>query len=234
MDLLGIIEQTWWLGIPVAMLAGVFLGISPLAIPINGTAVSLGAAGAVGSKGTGVRVVAAFGAGMIIVYTLIGVTASQLDRVVDGLMRPYAGFAYLILGGLILLLGVWQFFAPGRFCRPCELPAPRNPTVLGAFVAGIPGGFVNCPACAAVVTGVAGSAAVLGNPLYSGAVMLSMGLGHVAVLVGATWFLTKRWAPSARWLALAQRASAITLVLVAIYMFYSASLEGLTPGPRLP
>lgn len=234
MDLLGVIEQSWWLGIPAAVLIGVFLGISPFSLPITTTAVGLGSAGAVGARGTGVKVVAAFGAGMIVVYTVVGLAASRLDQVIEGIMRPYAGIGYIVLGVLILALGLWQLIKPGGFCASCTLPSPKNPTVLGAFIAGVPGGFVNCPACAAIVTGVAGSAATQGSPLYSGAIMLALGVGHVGVLVIATWLLTRRWVLPVHRLKMLQRISGLALVMVAAYFFYQGSAQGLVPGPRLP
>lgn len=234
LDPFAIIEQTWWLGIPVALLGGIFLGLSPLAFPITGTALGLGAAGALGARGLGVKVVAAFGAGMMLVYTIVGFAAGQIDQVIDGLLAPYAGIGYLILGGLLAALAAWLAFKPAAFCTSCAQPLSKNRTLVGAFIAGIPGGFVNCPACAAIVTGVAASASQLGSPWYSGAVMFALGAGHVAVLVIGTWFLTRRWQPTAKWLRIFQTVSAAMLGIIAVYFFYLSSLSGVQPGPRLP
>jgi len=233
MDPFALIESTWWLGIPIAFLAGIFLGLSPLALPITGTAAGLGISGAVGGRSSGVKLVAAFGAGMILVYTAVGLAAGRIDAVIEGFLLPYAGIGYLLIAALLLGLSGWLLFRPAAFCTACAKPLKANPTVLGAFLAGIPGGFVNCPACAAIVTGVAASAAQLGKPFYSGAVMFSLGVGHIAVLVFGTWLVTRRWTPSARWRQLAQRLAAVLLVLVAAYFLYLSSLSGFRPGPRL-
>ena len=215
-------------------MGGIFLGLSPLALPITGTAVSLGAAGGLGARGAGVKMAAAFGAGLIVVYTVVGVAAGQIDLVVEGILRPYAGIGYLGIGTVLVGLAGWLFIKPAAFCAACSRSPAKSPTLLGAFALGVPGGFVNCPACAAVVTGIAASAAKLGNPIYSGAVMFALGVGHVAVLVIATWFLTKRWPPSARWLRWFQSGTAVLLLLVAAYFFYLGYVGGLGIGPRLP
>ena len=153
MDPFALIESTWWLGIPIAFLAGIFLGLSPLALPITGTAAGLGISGAVGGRSSGVKLVAAFGAGMILVYTAVGLAAGRIDAVIEGFLLPYAGIGYLLIAALLLGLSGWLLFRPAAFCTACAKPLKANPTVLGAFLAGIPGGFVNCPACAAIVTG---------------------------------------------------------------------------------
>jgi cytochrome c biogenesis protein CcdA len=233
-DPFALIESTWWLGIPIAFVAGLFLGMSPLSLPITGTAAGLGISGAVGGRGAGVKLVAAFGAGMILVYTAVGFAAGQIDTVIDDYLRPYAGIGYLLIAALLLGLAGWLLYRPAAFCTACAKPLKTSPTVLGAFLAGIPGGLVNCPACAAVVTGVAASAAQLGRPLYSGAVMFALGAGHIAVLVAGTWFVTRRWTPSARWRRLGQRSAAVLLILIAAYFLYLGRLNGFDTGPRLP
>lgn len=177
--------------------------------------------------------VTAFGAGLILVYTVVGVTAGQIDQVIEGIFRPYAAIGYLVIATMLAGLAGWLLLKPAAFCSSCTRSPARSTTTLGAFAIGVPGGFVNCPACAAVITGIAASAAKLGNPVYSGAVMFALGVGHVAVLVTATWFLTKRWPPPARWLRWFQSAAAAVLLMVAAYFFYLAYVGGLSTGPRL-
>lgn len=233
MDAFGILEQTWWLGIPTALIIGILLGLNPLALPILGTAVALGSTGEVGAKGAGVRVTAAFGAGMVVVYTLVGLFAGRVDAVTDGILRPYAGIGYLVLAAVLFALGVFLLVRPASFCAACALPVKRNPTVLGAFLAGIPGGFVNCPACAGIVLGVASSSATLGSPVYSGAVMLALGVGHAAVLTGLVWLITNGRSPSPQLLRVLRRGAGVLLVGMAVYFVWLAQLQGLRPGPRL-
>lgn len=187
-----------------------------------------------GSRGGGVKLVGAFGAGMILVYTTVGLAAAQIDTVIDVYLRPYAGIGYLLIAALLIGLSGWLILRPATFCTACAKPLKTSPSALGAFFAGIPGGLVNCPACAAIVTGFAASAAQLGRPLYSGAVMFALGSGHIAALIAGTWFFTRRWTPSARWQSVARRSAAGLLGLIAAYFLYLSYLNGLEPGPRLP
>lgn len=234
MNPFGVVEQIWWLGIPTALMLGILLGLNPLALPMLGTAVALGSTGEVGAKGAGVRMAGAFGAGMIVVYTLVGLAAGSVDEVTDRILRPYAGPGYVVLGLLLVVLAGFLLLRPKIFCTACALPAKRNPTILGAFLAGIPGGFVNCPACAGIVLGIAASAARVGNPLYSGTVMLALGAGHAAVLTGVVWLITNRRRPSPRVLGVLQKLAALLLLGVALWFFRQASFEGLAPASKLP
>lgn len=231
-DPLSMIGEFWWAGVPVALLMGVLLGASPSALPVLGMAVGVGATGELGSRGAGVKQAAAFGAGLAVVYGFVGFFVGRLDQVAEEIMRPYGGIAYLALGVMLAGLGVFMGLRPKQFCARCAVPARRNLTVMGAFAAGIPAGFVNCPACAGIVFGVAASAATLG-PIYAGIVMLSLGVGHLLLLVALAWWVTKGWSPSPKMLLRLQRLGAIMLIALAVYFVRSALVVGLVPGPRL-
>lgn len=98
-DPFALISDVAWLGIPAAFVLGVLLTANPLALPMLGTAVGLGSAGALGGGLGGTRIVAAFGAGMVAVYTLVGLAASRVDELTERVLRPYAGMGYLLLAG---------------------------------------------------------------------------------------------------------------------------------------
>lgn len=105
-------------------------------LPITGTAVGLGAAGDLGARGAGVRMVAALGAGLIFVYSIVGVAAGQIDRVVEGILRHYAGTGYVVIGIVLVGLGGWLLLRPAAFCAACNRPPRRSSTTLGAFAIG--------------------------------------------------------------------------------------------------
>lgn len=229
-----VIEDLWWLGVPAGFLIGFLLGMNPLAWPILGAAVALGGTGEVGSRGAGVRTSAAFGAGIVVVYTAVGFAAGRVDEVTEEILQPYAGIGYVVLGMVLLAIAGFLLVRREAFCAACERPAKRNPTLLAAFLAGLPGGFVNCPACAGIILGAAASAAKIGNPLYSGAVMGALGVGHAFVLTGIVWLITNGRTPSPRTVRVLQAVAAVVLILGAAYFFRQASLVGVQPGPRLP
>ncbi len=229
-----IISDMWWLGIPTALFAGAILAVNPLALPMLGTTLALASTGEASAKGAGVRMTAAFGAGMVVVYTALGVVAGQVDEITTTFLRPYAGIGYVVLAVVLIGIGLFLLARPKRFCSACAMPTRRSPTLFGAFLAGIPGGFVNCPACAAIVLGIATASATVGSPVYSAAVMFSVGAGHAVMLVGLMW-----WAVGKRDLLTFQRflrpASALMLLLVAVYFLWLAGVNGLDPtAPRLP
>lgn len=233
MDPFQLIADFWWLGIPVALIMGVLLAANPLALPMLGTAVGLGASGALGTSRGALKMTGAFGAGMVVVYALVGYLFGIIGSEIEEFLRSYAGIGYLILGLALSGLALFLLVKPNAFCSACAMPTKKNTTMLGAFLAGIPAGFVNCPACAGVVLGVAASAAELGNPLYGGTVMLALGVGHAGMLVGITHLITKGWEPRQRTLRILQRVLALLILALAAYFFYLASVHGLRPGPRL-
>ncbi len=229
-----VISDMWWLGIPTALFAGALLAVNPLAWPMLGTTLALASTGEASAKGAGVRMAGAFGAGMVVVYTALGFVAGKVDEITTKVFRPYAGIGYVVLAVVLVGIGLFLLARPTRFCSACALPPRRNPTLLGAFFAGIPGGFVNCPACAAIVLGLATASATVGNPFYSAAVMFSVGVGHAVMLTGVMW-----WAVGKRDLLSFRRffgpVSALMLLGVGVYFLWLAKVNGLDPTiARLP
>jgi cytochrome c biogenesis protein CcdA len=233
MDPFALIESVWWAGIPVAFLMGLFLGANPAALPVLGVGVGLSSAESVSKTKKRMTLVLAFAAGLVLVYALVGLGAARIDALTESLLRPRAGIAYLVLAALLGVYGAFLLIRPQSFCAFCAGHRSRNVTVGGAFLAGLPAGFVNCPACAGIVTGVAGSSVVLGSPLYSIAVMLALGLGHALVVVAAALFLTKGWNPEGRRARLAQRTVGAALIGLAAYFSWLAWINGFSTGPRL-
>jgi len=135
MDPFSLIESTWWLGIPVALVMGALLGANPAALPIVGTAIGLGSAGALAARGGAIKVAAAFGAGMVVVYTAVGVVAERVDELTESILRPYSGIGYLILGIVISGFALFLLLRPSAFCASCAMPTRRNATMAGAFLA---------------------------------------------------------------------------------------------------
>lgn len=234
LDPFSIISATWWLGPLVAFLMGLILSLNPAAWPVLGAAVGVGASGELAGARKGVKLGAAFSAGLLISYIFVGVFAASVSKVTAGFLRPYAGIGYLVLGTALLAMGAWLLFKPDSFCTACTSGSKRRFATLGAaFAAGVPAGFVNCPACSGVVLGIATSSAELGSGLYSTAVMTSLGLGHGAALVAATYFVTKGWRPQGRWGSWAKAAAGISLMAMAAYFLFLVSIEGLAPRPKL-
>ncbi len=230
-----IISDTWWYGIPVALFAGALLAINPLALPMLGTALALTTSGEAGAKGAGLRMSAAFGAGMTVVYTAVGFAAGQVDELTTTFLRPYSGIGYVVLGVALIGIGGFLLARQKAFCSACALPTRKNPTLLGAFVAGIPGGFVNCPACAGIVLGIAAASATVGNPAYSAAVMFSLGAGHAVMLTALMWWAVGKRTISASFLRFLRPFGAVLLLGAGVYFLWLAQANGLDPTvARLP
>ncbi len=97
-----LIETTWWLGIPIAFVAGLFLGLTPLSLLLTGTAAGLGISGAVGGPGrwgkAGCRIRCRRDPGLR--DGRFG--GARIDTVIDVYLRPYAGISYVLIAALLL------------------------------------------------------------------------------------------------------------------------------------
>lgn len=224
------IESTWWLGVPAAALIGVVLGASPLAWPLLGTALGVGAGATTAERRSPIGPVVAFGAGVTAVYAALGALAGSIDDVVTEVLAPIAGIGYVVLALLLVVLAIVTI---RRDASTCNVGATRR-RLAGAFAAGIPAGIVNCPACAGIITGVAAASAVADNVLYSVAVMAALGAGHTAALAFTAWLTLDAWQPPRQWVRGLQWVGGGLLLVAAAFFVRQALLTGLAVEPQLP
>jgi cytochrome c-type biogenesis protein len=236
-----LLEQQWWLGLPVAFGLGAALGGSPLALPVLGAGVGLGTAVSARDGSPAYGPVAAFAGGLAVVYAALGFVADRIDLVFERTLSRTGGIAATVLA--IVLIGVAIAIivrprADGLACRTrgrLGSTAGRvGSTRTGAFLAGIPAGILGCPACSGVIIGVAGSAALVGSTVYSVAAMTALGLGHGAAVLGVFWMVQRGWDVAALTSPRAQRLTALPLLLVGAWLLYLAAGLGLSLDARLP
>lgn len=235
MDLLGTIEQTWWLGLPVAVLVGVLLGASPLAWPVLAAAVGARAGTSADVRGRSGRTsVLALGSGITVVYASLGFVTGSLDEVLREGFGAWSGVGYIVLAVLCIGTGLLLLARPAILCHDltARVRAERGP--VGAFLLGLPLGVVNCPACAGVITGVALAAGATGSVAYAVAAMTALGLGHTLALWLASSLLLKPVRVAATRPATVQRAGAVLLVLAGLFYVWQAAGSGVEVAPTLP
>lgn len=202
---LNLLEGGSLLGLGLAALAGLALGLSPATYPL--VPVVVGYAG--GDQGITRRRAAllslAFVLGITTVYVVLGALWGSFGMLLLNLLSRSLwlwygiGAAALLVMGL-RMLGVLRFRVPllsppvpviattgrGNDCANC---APTTTTgrrgVLGAYLLGVPFGLAGCPSCAPVLLALLTAVAASGNPLMGALAMLALGLGQGSVLVAA-------------------------------------------------
>lgn len=106
MDLFGTIEDSWLLGLPVAVLLGALLGASPLTWPILAAAVGTRAAASPDTANrSGRTAVLALGAGLTLVYATLGLAAGSLDRFIREVLGAWTGVTYAGLAAVTIVAG---------------------------------------------------------------------------------------------------------------------------------
>jgi cytochrome c-type biogenesis protein len=185
---LNLLEAGSLLGLGLAALAGVALGLSPATYPL--VPVVVGYAG--GEKSVTRRRAAtlslAFVLGITTVYVVLGALWGSFGLLLLRLLSSSLwlwygiGAAVLLLMGL-RLLGLLRFKVP--LLAPPDPETGRRRGVLGAYLLGLPFGLAGCPSCAPVLLAVLTAVAASGNPLMGALAMLALGLGQGSVLVAA-------------------------------------------------
>jgi cytochrome c biogenesis protein CcdA len=210
-----------WLAPALALSAGVLTSFTPCAL----TSVPLVIGYVGGTAQRNVRkafgLSATFSAGMAVTFTILGTAASLLGR----LMQGAGGWWYLILGVLMVLMALqtWEIFnfIPSTY-------AVSNTTrhgFLGAFLAGILGGFFSSPCATPVLVVLLGIVAREGSLAWGMMLLLLYSIGHsvLVIIAGTSVGFVQRLSSSERYGALSnvlRIAVGAVMLLIAFYMFY--------------
>jgi cytochrome c-type biogenesis protein len=176
------------LGVILALVAGIALGLSPATYPLVPVVVGYAGGGKNVTRRRAALLSLAFVAGITTVYVALGALWGSfglllLDLLSRSLWLWYGiGAAALLVMGL-RLLGLFHFKVP--LLAPPDPETGRRRGVLGAYLLGVPFGLAGCPSCAPILLAVLTAVAASGKPLMGALAMLALGLGQGSVLVAA-------------------------------------------------
>jgi cytochrome c-type biogenesis protein len=210
-----------WLAPLLAFLAGVLTSVTPCALA--SVPLVIGYVGGTGGRDTkrAFRLSVVFALGMAFTFTILGTAASLLGR----LMQGAGSWWYLVLGVLMVLMALqtWEIynFIPATY----SLSKNSRRGFLGAFLAGILGGFFSSP-CATPVLVVLLALVAKEGSLFTGILLLLLySLGHsVLVLIAGTsvGFVQKLAASEkyGRLSSILKILMGLVILLIGFYMFY--------------
>lgn len=120
-------------------------------------------------------------------------------------------------------MGLLNFAVP---LRQSFEPERGRRGILGAYLLGLPFGFVGCPSCALIMPSVLITIAASGSPLIGAVAMLALGLGQGLVLVaagvlGGSLVRLRKLAP---YRMAVERLLGVALLFVAAYFTWRAWL----------
>ena len=216
-----LIEQSIWIAPLIALLAGILTSITPCAL--SSVPLVIGYVGGTGGNDIkrAFRLSLVFTLGMAITFTLLGVTASLLGKLV-GTSSP---FWFLGLGVLMLLMAL-QTFEIYEFIPATYLISKNNKKgYCGAFLAGILGGVFSSPCATPVLIVLLGMVARSGSIAWGTLLLLLYSIGHsvLVIIAGTSMGFVKKITADQRYgffsLSLKYTVGSI-LLLLAFYMFY--------------
>ena len=215
------ITANMWLAPSLALLAGILTSFTPCAL--SSVPLVIGFVGGVGNKGTkrAFRLSLTFAAGSAITFTVLGVAASMLGKLMTGV----GSWWYLILGVLMLLMALqtWEIynFIPSSYA----ISKNTRRGYAGALLAGILGGFFSSPCATPVLVVLLATVAKEGNLIWGALLLLIYSIGHsTLVLVAGTsvGFVQKITASNkyGRLSLVLKIVMGIFIMFIALYMFY--------------
>lgn len=215
------ISANIWLAPPLALLAGILTSITPCAL----TSVPL-VIGYVG--GTGQRdakraflLSVVFSIGMAVTFTILGTIASLVGR----LMQGSGSWWYIFLGILMLLMALqtWEIFNIIPSSNAISKNTKRG--FVGAFFAGVLGGFFSSPCATPVLVVLLAMVAREGNLLWGVLLLLLYSIGHsfLVLIAGTSIGFVHKLSSSKRYGGVSKILRVVMgslILLIAFYMFY--------------
>ena len=207
--------------LPMAFLGGVVAGLNPCCIPIYPAAAGCCAALRRETVRGNLGVAAAFVLGGSLVTAALGVLSGLAGSVFSGLgsWPTYVIAVVPLLFGLHLL-GVVRVPLPSAI--PLAPRVPRGP--LGALAAGALLGVVITPCATPVLAGLLAYVASTGDPIRGGVLLFvyGIGLGIPILLIGTAAGAAVARLSSDKARRIAEQASGILLIGVALYLLWIA------------
>jgi cytochrome c biogenesis protein CcdA len=216
-----LMSTTLWLAPLLALLAGILTSFTPCALA--SVPLVIGYVGGVGEGNTkkAFRLSVVFSLGMAVTFTILGTIASLLGK----LMQGTGSWWYILLGALMLLMAlqIWEIynFIPSSYA----LSKNKKRGFVGAFFAGVLGGFFSSPCATPVLIVLLAIVAKEGSLLWGIILLLLYSIGHsFLVLIAGTsvGFVQRitRMEGYGRFSNVLKYIMGFIIALIAFYMFY--------------
>lgn len=217
----GAISANIWLAPLLALLAGILTSVTPCAL--SSVPLVIGYVGGTGQRDTkrAFRLSVTFAIGMAVTFTILGSAASLLGK----LMQGTGSWWYILLGILMLLMALqtWEIynFLPSSYA----ISKNTKRGFVGAFIAGILGGFFSSPCATPVLVALLAMVAEKGSLLWGILLLLLYSLGHsfLVLIAGTSIGFVHKLSSSEKYGGASKILKIIMgllIMLIAFYMFY--------------
>ena len=220
-SLSGAISANLWLAPLLALFAGILTSFTPCAL--TSVPLVIGYVGGTGRQDTrrAFWLSVVFSIGSAVTFTALGTTASIVGR----LMQGTGSWWYIVLGILMLLMALqtWEIY---NFI-PTSYAISKNTKrgFLGAFVAGILGGFFSSPCATPVLVVLLAMVAKQGSLMWGILLLLLYSFGHsfLVMIAGTSVGFVHKLSSSAKYGGVSKVLRIIMgalIMFIALYMFY--------------
>lgn len=215
------ISGNFWLAPLLALLAGILTSFTPCAL--SSVPLVIGYVSGVGQRDTktalGLSVV--FSTGMAVTFTSLGTAASLLGR----LMQGSGGWWYILLGILMLLMALQTWEVINFIPSTHVINKNTKRGFLGAFLAGVLGGFFSSPCATPVLVVILAMVAKEGSLLWGMLLLLLYSLGHsfLVLIAGTSVGFVQKLSSSEKYgevSKILRVLMGVLMMLIAFYMFY--------------
>jgi len=216
------IQNSFWAAPLLALAAGVLTSFTPCCL--SSIPLVIGYVGYMeADQGKAFWLSLVFAAGAAVTFTILGITASLMGR----LLGTAARWWYFLLGLLMVLMAlqVWEIF---QFIPSTYLTAKnKRRGYAGAFIAGILGGLFSSPCATPVLVALLAVVAGKGSPAWGALLLLFYALGHgtLTVIAGTSLGLVQKLSRSEGYARLSQVLKVVmggAILLLGFYLFYLA------------
>lgn len=217
----GTISANIWIAPLMALLAGILTSVTPCAL--TSVPLVIGYVGGTGQRDTkrAFWLSVVFSAGMAVTFTILGTTASILGRLMQGI----GSWWYIVLGALMILMSLqtWEVFnfIPSSYV----ISKSTKRGMLGAFVAGILGGFFSSPCATPVLVVLLAMVAKEGSLLLGIMLLLIYSIGHsfLVIIAGTSVGFVHKLSSNEKYGGTSKLLRILmgsVMMLMAFYIFY--------------
>lgn len=220
-SLADLITQRMWLAPILALLTGVLTSFTPCSL--STVPLVIGCVGGTKNDDTkrAFKLSIIFAMGTALTFTTLGVAASLMGK----LMQGTGSWWYLILGVLMVLMALqtWELFnfIPSSYA----ISKNKKKGYIGAFIAGILGGFFSSPCSTPALIVILAFVAKEGNILFGTVLLLLYSIGHsiLVIIAGTSIGFVGKITHSNRYgnvSLIIKIVMGIIMLLLSFYMFY--------------
>jgi len=215
------ISANIWLAPFLALLAGILTSVTPCAL--TSVPLVIGYVGGTGQRDTkrAFWLSVVFSTGMALTFTILGTAASLLGR----LMQGTGSWWYILIGILMILMALqtWEIynFIPSSYA----ISKNTKRGFIGAFLAGVLGGFFSSPCATPVLVVLLAMVAKEGSLLWGILLLLLYSVGHsfLIMIAGTSVGFVHKLSSSDKYgnaSKVLKIVMGFLIMLIALYMFY--------------